>query len=235
MILIPPNWRNYLVGSPEFGMGYQMARVRLATGVSETGFIFNASTFIESQELNTASPLGLWTAELKLRNQIAYITISDITLIPRSLESLRGVRRVSSTQFSNAYNENLVIKAARSSEGAKDAPITSTAKNEIFKRFSAYVDDFRITEKRGLKAGTFGTTAEDAENVKTGRDAVRRYAIENKQSANKRFTISPAEYTRLQRGIAEPAYGEPGGGVEVIFVDGTTDNTVSTPDILPEE
>lgn len=85
-----------------------------------------------------------------------------------------------------------------------------------------------------MQPGTFATTAEDAEHVKTGRDAVIRYALENKKSANKRFTITPATDTRLQRGIVQPAYGEPGGGVEVIFVDGTCDYSVSAPDILPE-
>jgi hypothetical protein len=102
------------------------------------------------------------------------------------------------------------------------------------KRFSAYVNDFRVTAGKGLTVGTFGTTAEDAEHVKTGRDAVARYALENKQSANKRFTIKPPENTSLQRGTAQPAYGEVGGGIEVIFVKGSPDGTVTGPDTIPE-
>ena len=96
------------------------------------------------------------------------------------------------------------------------------------------MNDFRITDKRGLKPGTFGTTEEDAKQVHTGREAISRYALENKQSANKRFTIRPPGNTPLQEGIVQPAYGEPGGGVEVIFVNGTPDGTVSMPDTIPE-
>jgi hypothetical protein len=128
----------------------------------------------------------------------------------------------------------MMNEAARDSRGAKDAPITATEAADIFKRFSAYVNDFRITDKRGLKPGTFGTTKEDAEHVHTGREAISRYALENKQSANKRFTITPPGNTPIQEGTVQPAYGEPGGGVEVIFVNGTPDGTVSMPDIIPE-
>ena len=47
-------------------------------------------------------------------------------------------------------------------------------------------------------------------------------------------TIEPEEDTKIKKGIVQPAYGHKGGGVEVIFVDGTTDNTVTDPDTIPE-
>lgn len=114
------------------------------------------------------------------------------------------------------------------------ASITLTKAGEIFCRFSAFRDDFRITEHRALTPGTFATTKEDADKVKTGREAISRYALENKNSANNRFTITPEENTELQEGIVQPAYGETGGGIEVIFVNGTTNWTVSQPEVLPE-
>jgi hypothetical protein len=217
-------------------MGYQKAVVKLSTGQLETGYIFNGATFFSPDELISLTPTGMWLAERD--GSRSSLSITDITVIPRPANMLRNVRRIMTTFASErTYNvlENTKAILAKASEAAKDAPITATSANEVFKRFSAYFDDFKITEKKGLRRGTFATTAEDAENVRTGKDAVTRYALENKQPANNRFTIQPAESTNLQRGIAQPAYGEPGGGVEVIFVNGTGDNTVSGPDILPEE
>jgi hypothetical protein len=118
---------------------------------------------------------------------------------------------------------------------AKDAIETPTIAGEVFKRFSAYANDRRVTEKKGLTAGTFATTREDAALAKTGSDAVKRYALENKTPASNVFTINPPEKTSLNRGIVAPAYGEPGGGVEVIFVNGSPDGTVTGPETIPDK
>jgi len=227
--------RWWLQEQPEYGMGYQRGVVTLSTGTRETGVILNGSTFVKQDELRSMTPTDIAKAEAVAH--ISRLSITNVELIPRAPDTLRGVRRIST--FS-AYNRQksaqyeLVNEVLRASQGAKDSPVTVTLDGEVFNRFSAYVNDIRITAMRGLKPGTFATTAEDAKNVHTGREAVARYALENKQSANKRFTIKPAEKTSLQQGVVQPAYGEPGGGVEVIFVKGTCDHSVSEPDILPE-
>lgn len=232
MIAIPHRLQLYLSDQPEYGMGYQYVIAKLSTGNLERGFILNGATFVKPGEFGTMTPKDIAQAEaaaLKSR-----LSISEVTLIPRPPETLRDVRHI--TRYSGQKSAQLeaISGTVLTSRGAKDSPITTTLDGEVFKRFSAYVNDFRITEKRGLKPGTFATTAEDAQNVHTGREAVARYALENKQSANKRFTITPQAEERLRQGVVQPAYGEPGGGVEVIFVDGTRDNSVSEPDILPE-
>ena len=235
MIKIPLSLQLWLKDQAEYGMGYQYGTVKLSTGSIEHGFILNGATFATPDELSTQSPKDLAKAEAAAH--MSRYSITDVTLIPRSIESLRGVRRIRTILLSNAQKSAqyvVVNEAFSASRGAKDTPITSTVAGEVFKRFSAYLNDFKITDKRGLKRGTFATTEEDAQNVRTGREAVSRYALENKQSANKRFTVKPNAETRLQQGIVQPAHGEVGGGVEVIFVDGTCDNSVSQPDILPE-
>lgn len=214
-------------------MGYQKGVAKLSNGASQTGFIFNGATFVN--EVDAKALTASETRLEEIRATIATtrpVSITDIDLILRPPETLRGVRRVAIANFSHSAIE--ASNVLRASQGAKDSPVTVTANGEVFKRFSAYADDFRVTPKKGLTPGTFGTTAEDAENVKTGRDAVARYALENKQSANKRFTINPPESTGIQRGTVQPAYGEPGGGIEVIFVNGTLDGTVTGPEIIPE-
>jgi hypothetical protein len=57
----------------------------------------------------------------------------------------------------------------------------------------------------------------------------------NDKPASNVFTIKPHKDTVIQRGIVEPAYGQPGGGVEVIFTDGTQPGTVTGPEKIPDE
>ncbi len=236
MIKLSPEMRQSLRDQPEYGMGYQYGAVCLSTGGTEIGYILNGTSFATKDELTNLSPVELGKAESAA--QLSRLTITYVSLIQRSKESLKHVRRVRTTLFgtnANRYADALALsETIQVSKSAKEAPVTATTLGDIFKRFSAYIEDFRITEKRGLKPGTFATTEEDARFVLTGRDAVSRYALENKQSANKRFTITPPEKTKVQEGIVQPAYGEMGGGVEVIFVDGTGDGTVSLPEFILE-
>ncbi len=116
---------------------------------------------------------------------------------------------------------------------AKEAPVAATKPGEIFKRFSAYENDRRIRADGSLEPGTFATTEEDARQVRTGKEAVARYALPNPEPAVNVFTIRPVASTPIQYGIAQPAYGQPGGGVEVIFTNGTSARTVTGPDKIP--
>jgi hypothetical protein len=118
----------------------------------------------------------------------------------------------------------------------EDAPEEKTNAGEVFVRFSAYENDNRVRQDGSLRPGSYATTEEDAKNVKTGRDAVGRYALLNPQPASYRFTIRPEKDTVIQKGFVEPAYEQPGGGIEVIFKNGATPNTVTLPaDKIPDE
>jgi hypothetical protein len=92
-----------------------------------------------------------------------------------------------------------------------------------------------VTPDGSLRSGTYATTADDAKNVKTGRNAVARYALPNPSPASWRFTIKPEKDTVVRKGIVEPAYGQPGGGVEAMFTNGTQPQTVTGPDKIPDE
>jgi hypothetical protein len=86
-----------------------------------------------------------------------------------------------------------------------------------------------------LSPGSYATTEEDAKNVKTGKEAVARYALPNPEPASYKFTICPDRDTVIQYGIVQPAYGQPGGGVEVLFKEGTQPRTVTGPEKIPDE
>ena len=143
--------------------------------------------------------------------------------------SLRVLR--SEADVSTRVREN--SSSTQSSSAASEAPVEQLQAEEKFKRFSAYANDRRVTPTGALLPGTYATTEEDARHVETGRDAVRRYALPNPIPAVNVFTIDPPIKTILKRGIAQPAYGQPGGGVEAIFVNGSPPNTVTGPVQIP--
>jgi len=245
VLKIPSDLQSQLAHEPEYAMGYQIGRARISSGQIVRGYILNSSIFVavsdvmrakDDQAARISLALGLLLAGPNVTQKSA-IPASEradvIELEQRPLDSLKGVVTVKSAKLRNFSAELEEALAARTG-AAENAPITKTGLSEIFKRFCHFKNDFRVTSSRGLTPGTFATTAADALHVKTGMDAVHRYALPDKRPANQRFTISPPQATPLQRGIAQPAFGETGGGVEVIFIDGTPDNTVDGPEEIPE-
>lgn len=228
MIIVPEEIQTALAKRAEYGMGFQKVIATLDTGNRESGIIVNAQVFINDAERASQKILDNWEDAMEEARKSRRSVVS-VQLVPRSADTLHGVRRI-------AINARKSLAESHAAVGpAKDAPITLTIEGEMFKRFSAYVNDRRVTTGRGLTAGTFATTKDDADaHVKSGTDAVKRYALENKTPASNVFTIDPPKETNLQRGIVEPAYGEPGGGVEVIFVNGSPDGTVTGPDVIPD-
>ncbi len=244
VLTVPLELRQELSLEPEYAMGYQIGRAKIPSGRIVRGYILNSSIFVSISDVEQAKQdtnvrlllgLGLISAELNVALKSVRETekADVIELERRPVSSLKGVRTVKSAELRN-FSARLEEVLAGRTGAAKDAPITSTERNEIFRRFSHFKNDFRVTSSRGLSAGTFATTGVDAIHVKTGMDAVHRYALPDKRPANQRFSIAPPESTPLQRGIAQPAYGETGGGIEVIFVDGSPDNTVTGPVEIPE-
>jgi hypothetical protein len=234
MIIVPDWLQILLITRPEYGMGYQRVRAKLSTGSTEVGMVFNAQVFVKEVESASEKLLDSWE-NIVSEARKSLFTISSIELIPRPPQTLKGIRRIA---IANAKRRDLLTESAKMHADipAKDAPITLTAVGEVFKRFSAYTNDRRVTDKKGLTAGTFATTKEDADqHIKTGTDAVSRYALENKKPASNVFTINSPKDIDLQRGTVEPAYGETGGGVEVIFVNGCPDGTVSGPVTIPDK
>ncbi len=240
----------WLPTQPEYRMGYQKVIATLNTGGTEAGIIVNSQVFLKDGEYPWQMRMTDWTYVLAEARK-SVLSVTDVRLIPREPESLRGVRLIalanekfhvlsdrkavaakyaSGTQKLAMLAECQEFSAKATNAAAENAPITLTILGEIFKRFSAYANDKRITVGKGLTAGTFATTKEDADaHVKTGADAVARYALPNSAPASNVFTLSPPKDTDLKRGTTQPANNQPGGGVEVIFVNGLPDGTVTGP------
>lgn len=197
-------------------MGYQFVDTTLRDNRTKRGVAYNAELLLFEEE-----PRYLLRTEYRTLLKTAKSAVGEI-------KSLRFDPRPRPTSLRSAS----VMRAAP----AKDAPEEKTKAGEVFKRFSAYEKDNRVKDDGSLRDGTYATTEEDAKNVKTGKDALARYALPNPQPASYRFTIKPEKDTVIQKGIVEPAYDQPGQGVEVIFTKGTTTNTVTLPpDKIPDE
>ena len=236
-------------------MGYQKVIAKLNSGGSERGIVVNSTIFLKEGQIPWQISYD-WDYALKEAKK-SPLVVTDVTLIPREPETLKGVRQIVIENEKNRRLARNALSSANSAYGslkeqllaesqqyefsaksaaAEDAPVTLTIVGEVFKRFSAYANDRRITAGKGLTPGTFATTKADADaNIKTGADAVSRYALADTKPASNVFTISPPSDIDLKRGTVQPANGQPGGGVEVIFVNGLKDGTVTGPVTIPDK
>jgi hypothetical protein len=203
-------------------MGYQNVAIELRNGETRYGTAFNAEFLFYSGESPHLLQKISEPSERLLMLEEKQLGLGEEIL---SLRVLRAEADVSSRVRESS-------SSTQSSSGTSEAPVEELRKEEKFKRFSAYANDRRVTASGALVPGTYATTEVDAKHVKTGRDAVKRYALPNPAPAVHVFTIEPPLRTRLQRGVAQPAYGQPGGGVEVIF-NGSPDRTVTGPAQIP--
>lgn len=218
MIKLTERFIASLVRQPESGMGYQIVEVEYISRGIKKGVVYNAEIIVFEDEPRRIITEAQYQELVKAASTETSL-IKSISVIPPQAPLIKSASQIS--------EEKPLGKPATEGE------IEETEKDEIFKRFTAYRNDRRITAGGSLLPGTYATTGEDARNVKTGKEAVERYALPDPKPAIYRFTIEPEEDTKIKKGIVQPAYGHKGGGVEVIFVDGTTDNTVTSPDTIP--
>lgn len=255
MLRIESYIQTYLTLEPEYRMGFHKVVATLNTGGREEGLIVNSTVFIKEGELPWEMQIG-WDYFVKEAAKSSLV-VTAVKVIPREPETMRGVREIAlaNEKFRRLANrrliaanaaygpererlmtENRMYEFSAKSAAAEDAPITLSLTDEIFKRFSPFANDRRVTAKMGLVSGTLATTKDDADaNVKTGSDAVARYALPSAAPASNVFTIKPPMDTDLKRGTVQPANNQAGGGVEVIFVNGSPDGTVTGPVKIPDK
>lgn len=219
-IKLETNLTRRLLEQPESGMGYQVVDVetRANRWLRKEAIVFNAEYLFylhDEKEFNILS-------EVKSFDEIRKLASLSTDIVDLKVKSRFNIQKFSMVRESDKVGP------------AENAPIESTKIGEKFKRFSAFRDDHRINPDGSLKPGSYATTEEDAKNVRTGMDAVRRYALLNPAPAIYVFTIAPPEKTKIKKGIVQPQYNQPGGGVEVKFIDGTPANTVTGPDVISE-
>lgn len=214
-----------MLAQPETGMGYQVVEATLRDNKTEQGIAYNAELLFLGNESQTILSRGPYPIVLRLADRSS-----------GEIKALRVLTTRGGTTTLSSVARAATPTVKKTATSAKEAPIEDTKADEVFKRFSAYENDRRVTPDRSLLPGSYATTEEDAKNVKTGKQAVVRYALPNPEPASYVFTITPKKDTKIQRGTVEPANDQPGGGAEVIFSKGTDANTVTlSPAKIPDE
>ena len=213
--------QDYLLNQPESGMGYQFVDVVTEADGHLAAVAYNAELVLATNEPDHQALLEAYAKRSSFHGAQGS-GVREITVLSREAYAAR-------MSAGGGAPGTPGVKAGL----AKDAPMGATKSGEVFKRFTAFKTDRRLRLYGGYTPGTYATTEEDARNIRTGQEAVARSALPNPAPAVHVFTIAPSPDTKIQSGIVAAAHGQPGGGVEVIFTQGTTARTVSGPTRIP--
>ena len=220
-VRLPAAAMSNLLAQHETGMGYQVVDIGRGYQALEYVLILNAEIVGDA-----------WSDQLALRES-AEFTRSDeqsiVNQIARNDFRVLSSSEPTTLRLSEGSNPSFYTK----SQPAAEASIQSCRGGEEFLRFSAFSNDNRIGADGSVRAGTYVTTLIDGTNVKTGMDAVRRYALPNAQPAIHRFFLREGRPINIRRGVVAAANGQPGGGAEVILVDESPSGTRYKQDTIP--
>lgn len=214
--------QNELRHLPETGMGYQVIEaMNKRYNIRERFVAYNSEILIEENSNFLAYKYKLFTegyGRIQRDNSINTIDLSSIRLISKN-------EIVEARLFSSA--KRTVKNRTSGGTGAKDNAKEYANGAEYFVRLSAYEEDKRIDSiNKKLLEGSYTTTFEDyKECVVSNDDPIDRYALPNDESIKFAFYILPKNVDILQRGIVQPAFEHAGGGKEVYFENGTSNNT----------
>ena len=197
-----------LLKTHESGMGFQIIRYR-----DDLIVALNATVLVPLSELiaarATADELAALLAgsEIDLESEAAepFEFHDDFTLAFSQLE----------LQLNSIETGLNIPKIA----AAPPESVISHKSAYSYYRFSAAPRDKRIMPNGDFAPGTYATTYADFHFVPSGFAAVGRYALPNPASACFVFQIVTWDRPTMM-GTATPNFGQAGGGVEVLFVNG---------------
>jgi len=229
MLKLIPSLTNDLLSQAESGMGYQIVEAEMENHTLKRGTVFNGEVLLFDDE-------SFGDFAKHFRAFAYYDTALEVlrSSWQEGVKTLRVLTEAGTHQPAISVKESSA-EYEKYTGGAADAPCEETKAGDAFRRFSAFPNDKRIKADGSVYPGTYATTAEDGDKVKTGLEAVERYALPNPMPASYRFAIQPDKDTLIKKGIAQPAYGHRGDGAEVIFVDGTQPKTVTEMKRLPDK
>lgn len=218
MIKISRSITNDLLDQPETGMGWQVVEFRYATNQWLT-VILNGESALD---LSDGVPLVREASDSqRLRSQLRTPSPELRATVLKTTDD-----RVARLLRAERYGT--------SGDPASEAPVVQSEPYERFLRFSAFENDLRIRDDGSVRDGTYVTTYEDGiGHVRTGMDAVGRYALPNPDPAIHRYHLKPPVVIPVRRGTTQPANGQPGGGAEVIFEKGAPAKTKYDQDTIP--
>ncbi len=208
---------------PETGMGYQVVEAKQYNRTQLRKFI------VYNSELVIDDDIELKGYQRRVINDGFSNTLKNSPELMLETNSIRVLKEIEVKQHFKSLSESKKSNKKRQSggKGATDSAKEFAKGSEVFVRISAYEDDKRIDfENKKLKPGSFTTTEQDYKDcVSTSDDPIDRYALPNDETIKWAFYIKPISLDILQRGIVQPAFDHEGGGIEVYFEYGTSNDT----------
>jgi hypothetical protein len=207
---------------PETGMGYQLVEANIYGLIGRKKYLVYNGELVVDWDTNFDFYRRRIIAEgfsnLVRTSQYLNFDTATISLASKELLIERRVFSESERRTKNRYSGG---------SGAKDNPEIKTNGKETFVRLSAYENDKRIDFiKKRLLDGSYATTEGDyLDCVKFDDEPIDRYALPNDEKVKWAFYILPSNIDTVQVGIAQPAFGHYGGGIEAFFKNGTNEGT----------
>ena len=217
----PSDQRQFL-SLPETGMGYQVIEAKRYGKTSKDRFVvFNSEIVIDLDTKFSYFKRQIITegySRILIKAESLHIETSTISLVARSQITEFRILIESKKKDKGRHSDGI---------GAADNPKELADGKEIFVRLSAYENDKRIDlENKKLIPGTYTTTDSDyLDCVRFSDDPIDRYALPNDEEIKWAFYVRPKTNDVLQNGIVQPAFEHDGGGIEIYFENGTSNET----------
>lgn len=209
-----------LLSLPETGMGYQVVDAKRKDKYTKERFlVYNSELIVElDARIFESKQQILKEGFNRILDKANYLSLENVVIVNKS--AIQEVRYLSESKTREKQRHS-------GGRGAADNPKENADGREMFVRLSAYQNDRRIDfENKRLKSGTYTTTRGDYRVcVMYKDDPVDRYALPNDEKIKYAFYVQPKVKDSLQRGIVQPAFGHDGGGIEVYFANGTSQDT----------
>jgi len=209
-----------LLSLPETAMGYQVIdATRKGKYTKERFIVYNSELIVDFDDKFFESKRQIVSEGYsKIVSKAEYLSLEKVTLVKKN--EVKEVRVLTESKKKDKERQS-------GGKGATDNSRENADGKEMFVRLSAYENDRRIDfNNKKLYPGTYTTTKVDYLTcVRVADDPIDRYALPNGEEIKWSFYVQPKTNDLLQRGIVQPAFGHDGGGNEVYFENGTSNNT----------
>ena len=226
-----------LVGLPETGMGFQLlsGRIRDSDGLM---LVLNSELAYDISELDLVSgsdPGAIFSNSARVIEAIVRAPILVGRPEPHSFALL-------ATRVTSGATPPVAPPPGSPTAGiAVPSTLVKSyvlSAHRVFHRFSAFNPDRRVNPNTGdFVAGIYAAPESEVPFVPTGFAAVGRFALPNVQPASHHYVIEAPSGTSVTFGTVAPAFGQAGGGVEVLFTAAVKNNAVppTPPSKIPDE
>lgn len=205
---------------PESGFGYQMVAVLESSGADmpPTGeyIVFNCELYVppKAEELEYfCTSYDCFLKNVEDKNKLQKFT--------GYVNNQKQKRRIK-VSLSNYQNATLIVSS-------------TTAKLNMYQRASAYQKDHRILwTNMSVVKDTYLSPISEKTFFTSGLAVVGRFALPTPFPANYVWDINPQTGISLKAGTVRPAFGQAGGGVEIVLNSNSGKNSVKQPyQLLP--